>query len=627
LGLGLGGITGGPDGNVWFSEPGFIDRITPQGAITQFAFDDPRGLAPNALTTGPDGNVWFADNGNVAVGNINPNTGAITEFPVPSAEVPSGIAVGPNGNLFFGEESTHQNVSSGIGEVTPDGTFTEFNEANVNAIPNSITTGPDGKVWFADQGRNRIVQFIDDGLSRTPFRGVATFRTDVSPFTVHTADLRGNGTLDLVTGNRSHFVGPTEVPGSVSVLLGSGDGTFQSHVDYAAGFSPRAVAIGDFTGDGIPDLVVADEGSFDGHDPLGGLRILRGNGDGTFQPAQDILTGQNVGNVVAGDFSGTGHLDLIVTTAAGVSELRGNGDGTFQATVSITAQTGKLTVGDFNHDGNLDLVVAGLRVQVFLGNGDGTFQLSQTFDPLFSSSGVRDVLAADLRGNGTLDLVMEGGFGDTPEVALGNGDGTFGTPSRLPGLGFDSGIAVGDFSGDGIPDLVFGLSQDQGVELLKGNGDGTFRFRGAFFTGANPFAVAAGDFNGDGLPDIVAANSFGASVGVLISIGAGFGGGGGFGGGTAPGAHQPGAGRSQDIESALALRTEAHPSALPAPSPAAESSRPAERMVVDFLFAIHQGEFAGFLRTAAHRKALAQGSGDGLDPLTDDLGLLASAVS
>jgi hypothetical protein len=73
------------------------------------------------------------------------------------------------------------------------------------------------------------VQFIDDGLPVPPFQPVATYATDINPFRVQTADLRGNGTLDLITANQA-TVG-SQVPGSVSVLLGNGDGTFQTHTD------------------------------------------------------------------------------------------------------------------------------------------------------------------------------------------------------------------------------------------------------------------------------------------------------------------------------------------------------------------------------------------------------------
>jgi streptogramin lyase len=605
-------IAAGPDGNVWFSEPAALGRVTPAGDITVFPLPSSASI-PSGIVAGPDGNVWFTDAGINAVSRMDPTTGEVTaEFPVPSGNIPFDITVGPNGNLWFAEQSQHALVNNGIGEVTTDGTFTEFTDPNPGALPVGLDTGADGNVFFTDQVRNTIVRFLDDGLPRPPFQPVATYATDVSPFTVHTADLRGNGILDLITGNESHLVGQTLVPGSVSVLLGNGDGSFQSHVDYAAGFSPRAVAIGDFTGDGIPDLVVADEGSPGSED--GGLRILRGNGDGTFQLAQNILLGRSVFDVVAGDFSHTGHLDLVISTNAGVQELRGNGDGTFQAPVSISALSGRLTVGDFNHDGSLDLALASpTTVQVFLGNGDGTFALAQQFST-GSQFGPVDVLAADLGVNGTLDLVLSGGFLVGPRVALGNGDGTFQAPVAVPGAdGLTNGVAVAALNGNGIPDLIVGLSQSVGVQVLLGNGDGTFRFGGDFVTGANPFAVAVGDLNGDGLPDIVVANSFGGNVGVLIKTGAG------FGPGAAPGAHQPGAGGRAADGSPLTLPTDAHPLAVAARSvPAAESSQAAVPVAVDSLFATHHGEFAGFDLTAAHHKALAGRSGDWLDLFTND---------
>jgi virginiamycin B lyase len=612
-------IAAGPDGNVWFAEIGALGRVTPTGDITLFPLH-PANIV-SGIVAGPDGNVWFTDAEARAVGRMNPTTGKVTAFQVPSGNIPSDITVGPNGNLWFAEQSVRALVNNGIAEVTTDGTFTEFTDPNPGTLPVALANGADGNVFFTDQGRNAIVRFLDDGLPRPLFQPVVTYATDVSPFTVQTADLRGNGTLDLVTGNEFHLIGQTRVPGSVSVLLGNGDGTFGQRVDYPAGNSPRAVAVGNFTGRGILDLVVADEGFFD---ESGGLRILRGNGDGTFQLAQNILLGRSVFDVVAGDFRHTGHLDLIISTSAGIQELRGNGDGTFQDPVSISTLRGRLTVADFNHDGSLDLAVASsTTVQVFLGHGDGTFALTQEF-ATGSQFGIVNVLAADLRANGTLDLVLGGAFDGRSQVALGNGDGTFQAPVPVAGFGdFTAGVAVADLTGNGIPDLVLTLSG--GVRVLLGNGDGTtFRFGGDFPTGdgVDPFAVAVADLNGDGRPDIVAANSFGGSVGVLINTGAG------FGPGTAPGAHHPGAGGRRADGSQLPLPTATHPLAVAARSvPAAASAQAAALAAADSVFATHRGEFASFLLTAAHRKALAQGSGDGLDPLADDLALLASAVS
>jgi hypothetical protein len=136
------------------------------------------------------------------------------------------------------------------------------------------------------------------------------------------------------------------------VLLGNGDGSFQPAQSYAAGFNPTAVAVGDFNGDGLPDLAVANEFS-------GGVSVLLGNGDGSFQPAQSYAAGFNPTAVAVGDFNGDGLPDLAVASlGGGVRVLLGNGDGSFQTTPVSYVAGGPLSavaVGDFNGDGLPDL--------------------------------------------------------------------------------------------------------------------------------------------------------------------------------------------------------------------------------------------------------------------------------
>jgi hypothetical protein len=136
--------------------------------------------------------------------------------------------------------------------------------------------------------------------------------------------------------------------------LGRGDGTFQAAVSYAAGSAPYSVAVGDFNGDGIPDLAVANVGSDN-------VSVLLGHGDGTFGPAVNYGVGISPRSVAVGDFNGDGVPDLAVVYRGGVRVLLGNGDGTFQTTpTSYVAGSvpASVAVGDFNGDGLPDFAVA-----------------------------------------------------------------------------------------------------------------------------------------------------------------------------------------------------------------------------------------------------------------------------
>ncbi len=341
---------------------------------------------------------------------------------------------------------------------------------------------------------------------------VSTFRMSGQPF--HTAGQNSNG---LVTGdfNRDGKLDLAVVAGSaVSVLLGNGDGTYQPHIDYPLPSSGVTLTTADFNRDGKLDLAVTNGTA---------VSILLGNGDGTFGPHSDFDLGGPGIAMVAGDFNGDGKLDLAAAVAGSgidqVSVLLGNADGTFGSPMVAVSgiAPGAIVIGDFNRDGKLDLVTAddgGATYSVLLGNGDGTFQTNSTR----LTTCVATVAAADLNGDGILDLAITHGCGFVPgkvSILLGDGHGNFGPPHDFTTSGqFPRGVVAGDFNNDGVLDLLISdFTASPGI--LLGNGDGTFQNVLRFPTGVgNGFGVAAiADANNDGALDIfLGNNSFETSV-------------------------------------------------------------------------------------------------------------------
>ena len=184
--------------------------------------------------------------------------------------------------------------------------------------------------------------------------------------------------------------------------------------------------IGDFNGDGLPDIAVST---------LSGVSVVLGKGNGTFQPpiAVSLPPSTSSSRLAEGDFNRDSHLDLI---ANGTTFLPGNGDGTFSAPVAVNSDLDirSFVAGDFNNDGYLDLVDVGngyyetQPMQVLLGNGDGTFQTARRF---WNLPQIPDkVVAADFNHDGNLDLAVTLLYNASYGVAIlfGKGDGSFAPP-------------------------------------------------------------------------------------------------------------------------------------------------------------------------------------------------------
>jgi hypothetical protein len=389
-------------------------------------------------------------------------------------------------------------------QLTPDATFQgkvklELLDPNSLAV---LTTGTGAMVQTASlavqQGQAVLLHVVGDvgghgdftleftNLDQyaTPQNTTLLFPAGRGPSQVAVADLNGDGKPDLVVSDGQ--------ANTVSVLLNNGDGTFQAPRQFAVGaFTPgivesevpklgRAVAVADLTGNGIPDILVANYSS-------GDVSVLLGRGDGTFAPQRR-----------------------------------------FAATVGAFA----MAVGDLNGDGIPDFVVVGSapsqgKVAVLLGRGDGTFLPPLLFDSPLTEKATPDaaVAIADLNRDGRADLLVTSLLDPNIHILLGIGDGTFRAGTTIPAQG--PGLAVGDLNGDGFPDAVDASKAINLVSYALGNGDGTFQPVQQLPTGNSPFAATVADFGSavtqadgtvtlgppDGHPDLlVAASGFHQTV-------------------------------------------------------------------------------------------------------------------
>ena len=338
------------------------------------------------------------------------------------------------------------------------------------------------------------------------------------------ADFNGDGNPDLAAA----------VSGSVQVLVGNGDGTFQPAVSYPAASSMSTVMrAADFNGDGRPDLALIRSTS-------SLVSVLLNNGDGTFQAKVDYAIGGDVPMaLVTADLNGDGRIDLAIANegnsfacipevscpppppdylnSANVTVLMGNGDGTFQPATAntINGRAEGLAVLDASGDGLPDLAAVNstqMRVSLLYGLGNGQFQ-SALGSVTYSSQSTGTLRAADLNRDGIADLFMSDSNGQAA-IYLGSGNGQYQAP-RYASAGTRS--EAYDLDGDGIPDLIG--TWNGYFNVMLGVGDGSFLPAEMYTIGGNLTGAAVADFDRDGLPDLAFANSTASGVTVLLNRG------------------------------------------------------------------------------------------------------------
>lgn len=299
--------------------------------------------------------------------------------------------------------------------------------------------------------------------------------------------------------------------GAVRVLLGQGDGSFVPSFSYPAWDHVEGyvmddfVVIGDFDEDGVPDLAVANGGQVDGVD------VWLGNGDGSLRnrPAHQ---GQPRTGLSLGDVNGDGHLDIV--TSNGVL-LAGHGDGTFSNLGGVPSGEAGIDarILDWDGDGVTDLIAIGDTFHVLLGTGNGHFA-PQLDCGIWVD--YRETLIGDFNGDGKQDLAVH--FYPNHAISVMLGDGRCGLSPRTdyPTAAQPGDLAVGDVTGDGILDLVETDYDDDLAHLvaLVGQGDGTFIEESLATLPRNVWDLHIAEVTGDGRADILV----GTDQGLLAEV-------------------------------------------------------------------------------------------------------------
>jgi hypothetical protein len=358
------------------SESAVVNHVVHSAGSTGFAApaNYTVGTDPNSVAVDDFNNDGRADlavanvgthNVSVLLGNANGTFKAAVNFPAGSH--PFGLAASDfNGDGWA--DLVVANIGSGAVNVllgNGDGTFLAPIASAAGMTPYALAVADfnaDGRsdLVVANSSSNSVSVLLGDGAGA--FGPPVPYATGIEPVAVAVGDFNGDGSPDVAAANY--------ITRNVSVLVGHGDGTLRSAVHYPTGSAdyaaPYSVAVADFDSDGIADLAVANY-------KTANVSVLLGNGDGTFQTASDYAAGLGPRSVAVADFNGDGIADLIVANTSStpgnetpatylstVGVLIGNGDGTFQAPTTHNVGSGPIAiaVGEFNNDGRADLVVA-----------------------------------------------------------------------------------------------------------------------------------------------------------------------------------------------------------------------------------------------------------------------------
>jgi FG-GAP-like repeat len=389
-------------------------------------------------------------------------------------------------------------------------------------VGGEIVTGDfdgDGAIDLAE-GRSTTVRVA---LNRGAYRFEVTQTWNTLGAGIACGDVDGDGDLDLVAGSAR------DAADAVSILRNDGLGNFEVTAIHEIDGGAEWLALGDLTGDGLPDIVTTAAN--------GQLCTLINQGGGDFEIGSYFDADYQVSDIVIADLDGNGVDDILVATWwYQVDDGRHDGlvflnlgDGAFAEPIEVGSggeYSNGIAAADFDRDGDLDLALGSgwPRTLVFRNEGDATLSEPEVYESV--GYGLE---TADVNNDGYPDLISSGWGGDEgPDgvtILLNTNSGASFSAQTIPITGAQK-LVARDMNCDGYVDLLVGTRRDWPIETQLLLNDGAGEFLAPHTIETDPMVqqrLAAGDLNGDGLADLVAVGSQDGVVTVRLSdAGGGF---------------------------------------------------------------------------------------------------------